>query len=125
MCRGEDDFAILIELLDAEPLRLVRQALGEGVQLRRMFAIQNERREHCYEGPAGRLVLSEDDLTYSDGAREARLEVEVAEGLPALLDEAEAELEAAYPGIQKATEGKERCGRRHHASLLGLGELPS
>jgi len=120
LCRGEDDFALMIEILESTPILAARHA-ADGAPLRRMFAILNERREHHYEGDGQHLILAEDDLTFSNGVRESRLEVELAAGRPHLLSQATEELRELHSDLELCLESKESSGRRHHASLLGLG----
>jgi len=119
LCRGEDDFALIIDILEATPI-LAARAVSDGAPLRRMFAILNERREHHYEGDGQHLIMAEDDITFSDGAREERLEIELGEGRPVLLVQAAEELKSLYSDLKLCPESKEASGRRHHASLLGV-----
>jgi len=79
--------------------------------LQELFAIDNQRTDHYFASPESAMILSEDNITYPDGSKEKRIELEHVHGVN-LLDQCEAELAEAYKKIKPAPRGKLSEGRQ-------------
>ncbi len=116
---GPEMFTHAANSLSHPALDAARAAAGPGVRLMELFTVTNDRRNHAYEGPAGRLMLSEDYVRYPDGSGEQRIEVELHAGKPKLLRKAARELARQFPEMQAAERGKLSTARERMAALLG------
>lgn len=100
-----------------EALQAARRITGRH-RLVELFSVSCFRTEHIYSSERGRLVLCDDRITYPDGSRERRVEVEILEGDEGLLQWAEERLRRSYPELEKAKRGKQSEARRRLRKLL-------
>jgi hypothetical protein len=93
------------------PVKKARKLAGSK-PLRHLYSVENVRTDTVYAGPAGEILLSSDELTYPDGSRELRVELELVRGPAELLEIAGIELRRAHPRLRKAGRGKRSEARR-------------
>ena len=80
LCRGEDDFDFIIEsFLRVSPVLRAKDFTGT-YPLRKMFPIKNLRTDTHYAFGEHTIVFSEDEVGFSDGDIESRLEIELKTG---------------------------------------------
>jgi hypothetical protein len=113
----------------SEPTALLSAASGPAIEAARviigdkpmahLFTIINDRTDHHYADDNGNhLCLSEDRLTYPDGSREKRVEVEHVSGSQRAMAKAQRQLVDAYPKMRAAPRGKLSEGRKRLHALL-------